>query len=93
MNSDDINYQHFIKAYEVRDFVKAGNLAFQILSMLPEHKDVITEAWRYKLSHLLQFLHDTSFTFKTEDDFYELLSIVSSKIKSDPYMDWKTILS
>ena len=34
MNSADVNYTHFTNAYESKNFVKAGNLAFEILSML-----------------------------------------------------------
>ncbi|MCW3122458.1 MAG: hypothetical protein JWQ38_1950 [Flavipsychrobacter sp.] len=93
MNSVDVNYTHFIKAYESKNFDKAGNLAFEILSMLPEHTNSIPESWQYNLSLLFQFLHETSFIFKAEDDFYEMLSTISFKIKSNPHRDWKTILS
>ncbi len=93
MNNTDDNYKRFIRAYQNGNYAGAARMAFEILSFLPSLENSISSLWRYKLSGLFQFLHQTGFEFQTEDDFYEMLSTISIKMKMHPDIEWKEILT
>ncbi|PQJ09774.1 hypothetical protein CJD36_017760 [Flavipsychrobacter stenotrophus] len=93
MTKADDNYKSFTRAYQTGNFVGVARLVVEILCLLPGWENSLSSSWRVKLSELFQFLHQTGFEFKDEDDFYEILSTISIKMKSQPDIEWKEILT